>query len=206
MKAIANEYKWLDREKARIALDKVVTYLEENDIKYWLDFGTLLGYYREKDFIVYDFDVDMGTNYEGICKLQDLRVKNAIDNHERELIFGIWTAGPDNLPINMSVAHLNIKLDIYCWFVNGDKDVAVAGYNKEVGKYSCVQVPKHYHENLKKDMFLGREYVVPQDTEGYIREIYGETWDKRIKQGPSKRIRLDVNQIAEQEVLQGELV
>ena len=62
-------------EKANIELDsKRSNLLKENfeeilnvvyssdlkDYNIWLDFGTLLGYYRENDFISHDLDMDFG--------------------------------------------------------------------------------------------------------------------------------------------------
>mgnify|MGYP003089566186 FL=1 len=62
-------------EKANIELDskrsnllkenfeKILNVVYSSDLKdynIWLDFGTLLGYYRENDFISHDLDMDFG--------------------------------------------------------------------------------------------------------------------------------------------------
>ena len=42
-------------------------------IDIWLDFGTLLGWYREKDFISFDMDMDFGAYYDDVEKFQVLK-------------------------------------------------------------------------------------------------------------------------------------
>lgn len=43
--------------------------LNDNKILFWLDFGTLLGYYRDNDFIKHDNDIDIGVKIEDSLKL-----------------------------------------------------------------------------------------------------------------------------------------
>ncbi len=38
--------------------------MNRNKIPFWLEFGTLLGFYRDRDFISHDFDIDFGTYIE----------------------------------------------------------------------------------------------------------------------------------------------
>lgn len=52
---------------------KVKEILEENNIEYWLAFGALLGYVREKHFIPWDHDIDIGTL--DISKIEELESK-----------------------------------------------------------------------------------------------------------------------------------
>jgi len=81
-------------EKANIELDsKRSNLLKENfeeilnvvyssdlkDYNIWLDFGTLLGYYRENDFISHDLDMDFGVQVSSFEEFEVIE-KHLIDN------------------------------------------------------------------------------------------------------------------------------
>lgn len=56
-------------------IDKVC---KKNDIKYWIDFGTLLGAVRHKGFIPWDDDIDismLSTDFEKFCKIAEKEFK-----------------------------------------------------------------------------------------------------------------------------------
>ena len=51
-------------------LNNTTNILKDNNIDYWLDFGTCLGAYRDNDFISHDTDIDIS-----IC-VKDLKKFN----------------------------------------------------------------------------------------------------------------------------------
>lgn len=58
-------------------LKDVIKSFEELEMDYWIDFGTLLGYVREKDFIKYDLDLDFGVLYsKRNIKIEEIFKKN----------------------------------------------------------------------------------------------------------------------------------
>lgn len=50
--------------------------LNEHSIPFWLDYGTLLGYHREHDFIGHDTDIDTGVFIEDAERVKQALEKN----------------------------------------------------------------------------------------------------------------------------------
>lgn len=70
-----NEYGTLEMQKQLLALLKSFhAFCEQNEIKYSLDWGTLLGAIRHKGFIPWDDDLDIMVNRENYQKLKNLIV------------------------------------------------------------------------------------------------------------------------------------
>lgn len=65
------------RHKARAALRQFYlglnAFLQELDIDYWLAYGTLLGFFRDRDLILGDSDIDFGLRVEDYQRLLDYR-------------------------------------------------------------------------------------------------------------------------------------
>jgi len=65
------------REKARAELRqfylRLNAYLQELEVDYWLAYGTLLGYFRDRDLILGDSDIDFGLRVEDYQRLLDYR-------------------------------------------------------------------------------------------------------------------------------------
>lgn len=53
-------------------LKKLVEFLNEHKLSYWLEFGTLLGAVRHKGFIPWDDDIDIAMPYEDYKKLKEI--------------------------------------------------------------------------------------------------------------------------------------
>jgi len=61
----------INENKVVESLKKVKNILEKKDIDFWLDTGTLLGAIREKKFIQWDKDIDIGVFYKDIKKIKE---------------------------------------------------------------------------------------------------------------------------------------
>lgn len=60
------------KQKILNLMDKVVKFLDDNDIEYWLDSGTLLGAVRDAKFIPWDDDVDLAIPPKSQYKIYEL--------------------------------------------------------------------------------------------------------------------------------------
>ena len=70
-------------------LEKFNSIMDEANIKYWVDFGTLLGIYRDGKFIDHDFDIDLGMYAKDYNKdIEALLVKNGFKKIREFYAFG----------------------------------------------------------------------------------------------------------------------
>lgn len=54
----------MNKKLAEQLFKDIVDCLNKSRLSYWLEYGTLLGFVRERDFIDTDFDIDFGILYE----------------------------------------------------------------------------------------------------------------------------------------------
>ncbi len=157
-------YKWLDVKNAKEGLEKLVVILEENNIVSWLEYGTLLGAKREKDFIRYDYDVDLSMKIEDACKLKKLR-EVFIDNG-----FLVEIQKVNNLFVMCVFLYNGVKIDLYIWYKYKNKYKRVRSFYNN--KYRYAEISSKYYDSLNKILFLGKEYNIPNFTDEYLSIIY----------------------------------
>lgn len=133
----------------------------------WLSCGTCLGYYREKDFISYDADIDLGAR---ISDLSDLKQQQLIDGMKNKCfqIFHIFGNKKDGLEI--SFIRNGIKTE---WFFNymGTNCVWHAVWDGRI-LYYCYS--KNLFDEFEEVEFKGIKVNVIKQTEKYLEEQYGE--------------------------------
>lgn len=67
-----NSFDDLTKKSLFNLMEKTVKFLEDNDITYWLDSGTLLGALRNEKMIPWDDDIDLAIPYDSFIKLKEL--------------------------------------------------------------------------------------------------------------------------------------
>ena len=178
-------------EKANIELDsKRSNLLKENfeeilnvvyssdlkDYNIWLDFGTLLGYYRENDFISHDLDMDFGvqvSSFEEFEVVEKYLINNGF-NRTKEFYFN------KNL-VELSYSYKGLNVDFIIYNKENDRvsSDTIFFMTNALGNPTRYEV-YHYEipfSGLKGCYFKGMKVKVPDNTQEYLRTLYGEDFE-----------------------------
>ena len=178
-------------EKANIELDsKRSNLLKENfeeilnvvyspvlkDYNIWLDFGTLLGYYRENDFISHDLDMDFGVQVSSFEEFEVIE-KHLINNdfnRTKEFYFN------KNL-VELSYSYKGLNVDFIIYNKENDRvsSDTIFFMTNALGNPTRCEV-YHYEipfSGLKECDFKGMKVKVPDNTQEYLRTLYGEDFE-----------------------------
>lgn len=154
------------RNKATALLTKVHHLLENNlHIPFWLSSGTLLGYYRQCDFITYSGDVDIG------IWAQDFRPE-IIETFSAANIPLIHWFGRPNDSLELSFLSGDLKLDIFFFYRESDH-FWNGGTQARTGLKFKYSFPKF---TLCWTEFIGLLLRIPCETESYLEANYGKQW------------------------------
>jgi phosphorylcholine metabolism protein LicD len=173
-------------EIAKMMLKKVCTILEENDVPYVLEAGTLLGVVREKRLLPWDNDLDVTITSSSSAKLLSIRwkfwlagyrtrirrYKNDLDPFKKGQvrILKIQTRKYFFLK-DYSLLDIFVKYpveDDYCWMVAPKDPVLKA-------------VPREFYDKRTQFEFDGKLYWVPEDYESFLEYSYGD-WRTPVKE------------------------
>lgn len=125
-------------------LSKVVDILNENNIPYYLDCGTLLGCIRENGFMQKDTDVDVTIHLSSWDKLNSINFKQY--DLERTRTFNGYPNKPDGNMISVKTKYGKLYCDIY----------------------SNPAFPL-----LDNKVLNGKTYNIPKNSELYLTQLYG---------------------------------
>lgn len=153
----------LDPNNAKHLLLTTHQILYNNDIPFLLVFGTLLGAYRDKNFIPYDTDIDIALfaeHFELILKLID---------EGYFAIYGIEFLR--NLPLFLSLKYKKDYIDL--WF-----------YVQKDGMYRCGKWTiemEQINQGVSEIEFLGISFKTVNNIERYLERHYRDAWRKPIQ-------------------------
>lgn len=161
----------LFRRKASALLAEIEYLFEEElHIPFWLSSGTLLGYYRQCDFIVYSGDVDIG------LWADDFRpeIIDVLSAHGLPLIH--WFGRPND-SLELSFVRDDLKLDMF-FFYRQEDHYWNGGTQARTGLKFKYTFPKF---TLCWTEFVNLRLRVPCETEPYIVANYGENWRRQVE-------------------------
>jgi len=141
--------------------------LEENEVPFFLIYGTCLGAVRDNGFIATDEDIDLGIMHEDLIpKIDKL--------HEDFLRHGFRVYGfsyPYNYKRAINIYKYDILIDIRN-FEACEKGRFLQRIDSN--RYDIANV--YSFKNTVPMKFLGHDFYVPENTETYLEENYGPDW------------------------------
>lgn len=153
-------------------------------VKAFLSFGTLLGAYRDKSFIAYDPDVDLGVLDANLPEnMIEVMAKYGFHLHKQNFI---QTTGK---VIEDTYIYKGIHLDVFHYFEeNNDFYTLVAQLHetkdwKEANAndgFPCEKVPV-VKTDFHRQPFMGIEVYMPINTHEWLVDMYSETYMTPIK-------------------------
>lgn len=146
----------MDGSLAWQALCDVDDLLSREGVRYFLGFGTLLGFIREGNFLSHDKDID-------ICLFDENAVDKIISKFAPQASFS-----PKNL-LRASFTHDNgIAVDLFIH--HKEKERLVTGLDNTAERF----VWKFTPFELTEREFLGRTFLIPENYQTYLQELYGD--------------------------------
>lgn len=148
-------------------------FLREIEADYWVDFGTLLGFYRENDLIPHDIDIDFGCHEKHYQFILD-----NLDKLPAELTMHDTSSRHKGPKLYMS--YKGFDADIYFYREEGNQLFSTEKTNWE-----------NYNAPHSKDQVFplndfeikGIQTQVPYNPEAYLKTIYGSL-DKNAIRNP----------------------
>lgn len=166
-------------------LSSLVSTANSMNIPLWLEFGTLLGAYREKSFIKHDFDIDCGMYAKDYSLVFE-------DNLLAKGFFKVRSFYKKDLNTNEEILtevtfdYYGLLVDIFLFRIDEGERYAY-GYRKyddETESKHIFKVIKSYYPAIKGFSELpidGHPYPTPSNTDDMLRRYYGDNFMTPIK-------------------------
>ena len=138
-------------------------FLRKLDIDYWVNYGTLLGFYREKDIIGHDLDIDFGCDEKFYSFILENRDKLPPELEIFDTSFK--HSGP-----KLYVSYKGFDADIYFYRTEGDQ---LYSYEKTDWDNYNAPIPEEYVFPTQKLTIRGIETCIPANPKDYLKTIYG---------------------------------
>ena len=165
---IYSEYR---RYILRYLLKHVATELNKTNIKYWIDFGTLLGIYREHDIILYDNDVDICVEYDDNLAIHMEKIKHMLQPKNIKIKRQSWDAYrafygilPETIHCDIYINYRNNKDNIYKGATGKTSNIPIDLIGNPTKKLSYQNVPLNTPENIVDTLIwrYGEDFMTPK--------------------------------------------
>lgn len=156
-------------------IEKIAELLNNGEIHYFFDFGTLLGIIRENKILEHDLDIDIGVYHE---KHIYKKVRSILSNAGFKIVYEYMI---DNTIVEESYVFYDIKIDINYYFNDEDKSKCYLFYRIPEKKYNgdvldAVELVCDRINIFKGYDFNGVLINVPENPEHLLEQRYGPNW------------------------------
>ena len=153
---------------AKETLSDIVEVSRDNGIICYLDFGTLLGYVRDRDLIPWDDDIDLSVRENDFPKF--IEVMREYTCNKKELWESYISRDKDGSILSMSLTLKETNLNLRYFSINisclmFSEGFAIQSYNKVKDQYFLD------YQSLDVD---GNTFYVPFNYKSYLAETYGD--------------------------------
>ena len=145
---------------------KIIYNSQLNKYDLWLDFGTLLGFYRENDFINHDLDMDFGiiiNDYDDFLEKEKYLIKKGF-SRTKEFYY-------KNRLVELSYSYKGLNVDFIVYRRKADviESDTIFFMTNALGKPTRYEVEEHN--------FKAVEIKVPNNAREYLSKLYGEDFE-----------------------------
>jgi hypothetical protein len=153
----------MDMSAAETVLKDAKRILDQLGVKFFLRHGTCLGAVRDRAFIPWDDDLDIGSiiGMHGLTQEMVHETAAAFVENGFEVKVKV-----NELNLSVDMQKSGIQLDWTCYrIIDGD-----------IYQWPVLKIRANLHENLREIDFLGTTFMVPNPPEEYFELKYGPEW------------------------------
>jgi len=177
--------------KGKETLQKLKEVFDSLNIEWFLVYGTLLGAYRDKDFISHDVDIDIGLFFDDYSKKieQALLQKGFVKKH-------MFIVDNGEFAVEETYVYNGISIDIFYFKVENNNLIGYdflneqgLSWDKTIQKYGGLLVREltFPYSGLMEYEFLGIKCKIPNEPEKHLASHYGDNFMyKDTKWNPAK--------------------
>ena len=174
-KKLKNQRHELFLREGRNSLKIFADCLNSRGISFWLEYGTLLGAYRDNSFVPNEMDLDIG------AYLKDAKqIFNALQDSGFVLVREFHVVGENGL--EQTYSYKGTTLDVM-YFYHEDCSLFCVGANFDLMKvkkntpfFTQATSHKFKYFQISKYLFYDIDVWIPSNVEEHLAEIYGPTF------------------------------